>query len=1263
MSLPLRLRAPAVFILVSMGIGLAASQDAPPVTAVLASGKVRYVEPASKESGPAPATGAKPLLAGSTRSALERYAPYFGIGNPAEQLRQFRSTSRGAAGDILRYRQLHDGVPVIGGELVLSLDGAGNMLSLSGEVATDLKLRSSEPAITAAQARQTALAAAGKYYPDLRAGLTASEPELSVYDPALIGPAAGLAARLVWRIEVKSADPAHLRELILVNAGDGAVALHFNQIETALRQATHTANSTGTLPGTLLCDETQPLCTGGTNTDADLAHRYGRETYDFYMTHHGRDSFDGLGATLISSVNYLSAGFPCPNAAWTGTQMIYCAGAPAADDVVGHELTHAVTDRTSDLFYYYQSGAINESFSDVWGEFVDLGNGSGNDAASVRWLIGEDFAGLGAIRNMANPPQFNQPDRMRSTLYSLSGSDNGGVHRNSGVNNKAAALLVDGGRFNGYTISGIGIDKVAALYYRVQTQHLTSGSDYADLYLALNQACRNMIGGAAGIVADDCLQVANATEAVEMRLTPTADAGTEAAVCPVNQVPNNTYFDSFEDSAAATRWVNARLTGTLGSWYRALLGTDGTVSFATAGSNGISNHTLTMATPVVVPAGAFLHLRHLFDQEAASTAGGTAYFDGGFIEYSIDGGTTWLDAGTLYSGGKHYNGTLNADNPSAGSMAFVGASHGFVSTRYDLSSLAGASLLVRFRNTSDSSVSTGIAWVLDEFRIYSCGTNATQNLNPVASAGADQTVAPAVAVTIDGSASFDTDGYIASAQWTQLGGTQVTMTPVGRSMNFSAPLTPVQQSLVFRLTVTDDRGATATDDVTITVINQQPVANAGTDQATRPRDIVLLQATATDADGTIAGYSWAQTGGPTLNLDKFFTVPLQGATTQAFWLSTTPYAVGGSFLYLNFGGNALTNLGGSVALQPGSEFSICQQVTGNLCTTRFIWSLTGSVSAPVTADPTLPATWTLQNVRVSDGTPVTGSFVFNAATITLTSIQVTSASPRGRVLSFRSPSVPDSATLTFRVTSTDNAGGTGSDEVSVTVTNQQPTANAGADQASKPRLVVSLTGVAQDPDGVIASTAWTQVSGPATTIMNATSANASIIVPSVVADATLVFRLTVADNDNAIASDDVSVGVTNLAPSVNAGADTTVNAGATVALAASATDPDGLVSTYSWAQTAGPPVTLSGASTATAQFSAPAAGTASALTFQVTATDNDGATAVDLVTVNVNAKAASKGGGGSLDGWTLAALLMLLLGRVVRQRRLRVRAAAIPLNS
>ena len=92
-------------------------------------------------------------------------------------------------------------------------------------------------------------------------------------------------------------------------------------------------------------------------------------------------------------------------------------GSRQADDVDAHELTHAVTEHSAGLFYYMQSGALNESYSDIFGETVDLMNGRGNDTAGVRWLLGEDLPGIGAIRNMMNPSSLRpsrQDERWRA---------------------------------------------------------------------------------------------------------------------------------------------------------------------------------------------------------------------------------------------------------------------------------------------------------------------------------------------------------------------------------------------------------------------------------------------------------------------------------------------------------------------------------------------------------------------------------------------------------------------------------------------------------------------------------------------------------------------------------------------------------------------------------------------------------------------------------------------------------------------------------
>ena len=115
-----------------------------------------------------------------------------------------------------------------------------------------------------------------------------------------------------------------------------------------------------------------------------------------------------------------------------------------------------MTERESNLIYWGESGAINEALSDIFGEFVDLTNTGGNDGSSVRWLIGEDLPG-GAIRSMSDPTIYWIPTGASARTGTRASEDNRGVHYNSGVANKLAFLLTDGGSFNGQTVTGQGI--------------------------------------------------------------------------------------------------------------------------------------------------------------------------------------------------------------------------------------------------------------------------------------------------------------------------------------------------------------------------------------------------------------------------------------------------------------------------------------------------------------------------------------------------------------------------------------------------------------------------------------------------------------------------------------------------------------------------------------------------------------------------------------------------------------------------------------
>jgi hypothetical protein len=181
-------------------------------------------------------------------------------------------------------------------------------------------------------------------------------------------------------------------------------------------------------------------------------------------------------------------------------------------------MTHGVTEYESGLIYYAQSGAINEAFSDIWGEFVDLTNGKGNDTVGARWSCGEDLP-IGAIRSLSNPPAFGSPDSVGSPNHYCGSFDNGGVHINSGIANKTAYLMTDGGTFNGITITGLGIPKVAKIFYEAQTNLLTSSGDFNALYNTLNQACANLVD-TDGITFSDCQEVEKATLATKLDKLP-----------------------------------------------------------------------------------------------------------------------------------------------------------------------------------------------------------------------------------------------------------------------------------------------------------------------------------------------------------------------------------------------------------------------------------------------------------------------------------------------------------------------------------------------------------------------------------------------------------------------------------------------------------------------------------------------------------------------------------------------------------------------
>ncbi len=459
------------------------------------------------------------------------------------------------------------------------------------------------------------------------------------------------------------------------------------------------------------------------------------------------------------------------------------------------------------------------------------------------------------------------------------------------------------------------------------------------------------------------------------------------------------------------------------------------------------------------------------------------------------------------------------------------------------------------------------------------------NIAPIARAGNDGNGDLSNITNLDGSGSSDPDGSIVSYQWNQQGGPAVSISNADQAIASFTPTAP--GTYVFRLTVTDDLGAVASDVVSITVnaSNNPPIANAGPGINGTVNTMINLNGNgSSDPDGSISSYAWTQQSGPGVSINNAnqaianFTPTTAG--TYVFRLTVTdnkgatasdqvsatitsvntpPVAEAGS--NINGAVNTSITLDGSNSLDPD----------GNI--TSYQWS---QQSGP--------------NVTINNSNQVIASFTATVA-----------------------------STYIFRLTVTDNDGATNSDEVSVLVNNSNlpPVANAGGDLNGNVNTLVNLDGTgSSDPDGSINGFQWAQQSGPSVTINNEDQALASF---TPIEAGTYIFRLTVTDDNSATNSDQVTVTISssaNVTPVANAGDDINGSINSLVSLdGTGSSDPDGSIITYQWIQRSGPSTTIDDAHQAVASFTPTVPGT---YIFRLTVTDNNGATNFDDISVLID---------------------------------------------
>jgi bacillolysin len=236
--------------------------------------------------------------------------------------------------------------------------------------------------------------------------------------------------------------------------------------------------------------------TSTTNTWADKkgvsAHYNAGKTFEYYTTTHGRNSINGLGGNIESFINVTDGGAQMDNAYWNGEAMFYGNGKtvfsslPKALDVAGHEISHGVVQNTANLRYQGESGAMNESFADIFGAMIDRDD----------WQMGEDIVvdkvtfPTGALRDLSNPnnggTSFRNPSYQPNNYSAryTGTEDEGGVHLNSGITNYAFYLFANN--------AAVGKDKAEKVYYRALSKYLVASSKFIDLRAAVEQSSKDL---------------------------------------------------------------------------------------------------------------------------------------------------------------------------------------------------------------------------------------------------------------------------------------------------------------------------------------------------------------------------------------------------------------------------------------------------------------------------------------------------------------------------------------------------------------------------------------------------------------------------------------------------------------------------------------------------------------------------------------------------------------------------------------------------
>ncbi len=497
-----------------------------------------------------------------------------------------------------RYQLLINDVPVSNGQFITHLQ-AGRVVKFNGYLFTGLTM-STSPVLDENTALQNALTDVGavryKWQDKDEEAFIKTEkgdPSATFYPKGTLeivqlGGNTSNDFRLTWKFDVYAQEPMS-RYYVFVDAQSGEVVKKESRICNAnangtavtayrgaraivadsyngsyrLRETTrglgiHTYNlQKGTNYGAAV--EFTDADNYWNNVNANLdqyagdAHWGAEMTYDFYQSM-GRNSIDNAGYALNLYVHYSTNYL---NAFWDGTRMTFGDGSSGYTpltslDITGHEISHGLDEKTANLTYQDESGALNESFSDIFGTAIEWYA----DSTVGNWLIGEDIGS--AFRSMSNPNSTGDPDTYLGTNWYTGTADNGGVHTNSNVQNHWYYRLSQGGSGtndigNAYNVTAIGRHKATQIAWRNMVFYLTSSADYADSRFYAIQSANDLFGACS----QEAISTTNAWYAVGVGAAFVFGVDAQFTASPVSgcSVPFTVNFVNNSTNAGSYSWT------------------------------------------------------------------------------------------------------------------------------------------------------------------------------------------------------------------------------------------------------------------------------------------------------------------------------------------------------------------------------------------------------------------------------------------------------------------------------------------------------------------------------------------------------------------------------------------------------------------------------------------------------------------------------------------------------------------------------------